>query len=67
MKEKNMLELLPDNPYVQYGFALAYTAALIALLVWTVRKGSQIARVSAKEYVTLSTDEIFLKELQEVK
>lgn len=67
MKEKNMLELLPDNPYVQYAFALAYTALLIGLLVWTIRKGSQIAKVTKKEYVTLSTDEIFLRELQQMK
>lgn len=65
MKEKNMLELLPDNAYIRYGFALAYTALLVWLLVWTIRKGSQIAKVSKTEYVTKSTDEIFLKELQE--
>lgn len=65
MKEKNMLELLPDNEYVQYAFALAYTALLIGLLVWTIRKGSQIAKVSKMEYITKSTDEIFLKELNE--
>jgi hypothetical protein len=67
MKEKNMLELLPDEPHVQYAFALGYTALLIALLVWTIRKGSRIAKVTKKEYVTLSTDQIFLKELQEAK
>lgn len=67
MKEKNMLELLPDNPYVQYAFALAYTAVLIGLLVWTIRKGSQIAKVNAKEYVTLSTDEIFLRGIHDQK
>lgn len=65
MKEKNMLELLPDNPYIQYGFVAAYTALLIWLIVWTIRKGSQIAKVSKKEYITKSTDEIFLKELHE--
>lgn len=65
MKAKNMIEILPDNPYIQYGFALSYTALLIGLLVWTVRKGSQIAKVSKKEYLTKSTDEIFLKELHE--
>lgn len=65
MKEKNMLELLPDNPYIQYAFALAYTAVLISLLVWTIRKGSQIANVSAKDYVMLSTDEIFLRGIQD--
>lgn len=67
MKEKNMLELLPDNPYVQYAFALAYTAVLISLLVWTIRKGSQIAKVNAKDYVTLSTDEIFLRGIHDQK
>jgi len=67
MKEKNMLELLPDNPYVQYAFALAYTAVLIGLLVWTVRKGSQIAKVNAKDYAMLSTDEIFLRGLHTQK
>lgn len=65
MKEKNMLELLPDNPYIQYAFAAAYAALLIWLLVWTIRKGSQIAKVSKGEYITKSTDEIFLKELHE--
>ncbi len=65
MKAKNMIEILPDNPFIQYGFALSYTALLIWLLVWTIRKGSQIANVSKKEYVTKSTDEIFLKELHE--
>lgn len=67
MKEKNMLELLPDNPYIQYAFALAYTAVLIGLLIWTIRKGSQIAKVTKKEYVTLSTDEIFLRGLHDQK
>jgi hypothetical protein len=67
MKAKNMLELLPDNPYLQYGFALLYTALLIALLVWTIRKGSRIAKVSKKEYVTLSTDEIFLRDIKGLK
>jgi len=67
MKEKNMLELLPDNPYVQYAFAFAYTAVLIGLLVWTIRKGSQIAKVNAKDYVMLSTDEIFLRGLHNQK
>ncbi len=65
MEAKNMLELLPDNEYAQYGFALAYTALLIFLLVWTIKKGSGIAKVSKKEYITKSTDEIFLKELRE--
>lgn len=65
MKEKNMLELLPDNPYIQYGFAILYSAMLIWLLVWSVRKGSQITKVSRKEYITKSTDEIFLKGLHE--
>ena len=63
MKEKNMLELLPDSVFFQYPFALAYTALLVALLVWTIRKGSKIAKVNKKEYVMLSTDEIFLKGL----
>jgi len=67
MKEKNMLELLPDNPYIQYAFAFAYTAVLIGLLIWTIRKGSQIAKVTKKDYVTLSTDEIFLREIQNMK
>lgn len=67
MKEKNMLELLPENPYVQYAFALAYTAVLVGLLVWTIRKGSQIAKVNAKDYVMLSTDEIFLRGLHDQK
>jgi len=67
MKEKNMLELLPDNTYVQYAFALAYTVVLIGLLVWTIRKGSQIAKVTKKEYVTLSTDAIFLRGLHNQK
>lgn len=65
MKEKNMLELLPDNEYIRYGFALAYTAVLIWLLVWTIRKGSQIAKVTHMEYVAKSTDEIYLRGLQE--
>ena len=63
MKEKNMLELLPDSAFFQYPFALAYTALLVALLVWTIRKGAKIAKVNKKEYVMLSTDEIFLKGL----
>ncbi|MEW6409558.1 MAG: YeeE/YedE thiosulfate transporter family protein [Nitrospirota bacterium] len=65
LKEKNMLELLPDNPYIQYGFAFLYTAILFALLIWAIKKGSQIARVTPKEYVTKSTDEVFLKGLHE--
>ncbi|MBZ0155311.1 MAG: YeeE/YedE family protein [Alphaproteobacteria bacterium] len=65
MKAKNMIELLPDTPYLQYGFALSYTALLAWLLVWTIKKGSEITRVTKKEYVTRSTDEIFLKELYE--
>ncbi|MEW6600777.1 MAG: YeeE/YedE thiosulfate transporter family protein [Nitrospirota bacterium] len=58
---KNMLELLPDNLYVQYGFAIMYSAALIALLAWSIRKGAQIVKVSQKEYITKSTDDVFLK------
>jgi uncharacterized membrane protein YedE/YeeE len=63
LKEKNMLELLPDNLYIQYGFAILYTAMLIALLIWAIKKGSQVAKVTPKEYVTKSTDEVFLKGL----
>jgi len=63
MKEKNILELLPDDPVFQYTFALVYTGVLVALLVWTIRKGSTIAEVNKKDYVMLSTDEIFLKGL----
>jgi uncharacterized membrane protein YedE/YeeE len=65
MKEKNMLELLPDNPYIQYGFAIFYSAMLIWLLIWAIRKGSKITKVTPKEYITKSTDEIFLKGLHE--
>ena len=65
MKEKNMLELLPDNPYIQYGFALAYTALLVFLLIWAIKKGSRITKVTPKEYISQSTDEIFLKEISE--
>ncbi len=63
MKEKNMLELLPDNPYIQYGFAIIYSAMLITLLIWAIKKGSQVAKVTTKEYITKSTDEVFLKGL----
>lgn len=64
MKEKNMLELLPDNPYIQYGFAILYSAMLIALLIWTVKKGSKVVGVKPLEYLIKSTDEVFLKGLQ---
>jgi hypothetical protein len=64
IEAKNILELLPDNPYIQYGFAFCYTGILIALLVWSIRKGSQTVKVSPKEYLTKSTDEIFLKGLE---
>lgn len=63
MTQKNILELLPDNPYIQYGFAVLYTALLISLLIWAIKKGSKIARVSPKEYISSSTDEVFLKGL----
>lgn len=63
MEAKNILELLPDNTYIQYGFAFCYTGILIALLVWSIRKGAQTVKVSPKEYLTESTDEIFLKGL----
>ncbi|MBI5188030.1 MAG: YeeE/YedE family protein [Nitrospirae bacterium] len=63
IKEKNMLELLPDNPYIQYGFAILYSGMLIALLIWAIKKGSQMAKVTPKEYITKSTDEVFLKGL----
>jgi len=63
MKEKNMLELLPDNPYIQYGFAIIYSAMLITLLIWAIKKGSQVAKVTTKEYITKSMDEVFLKGL----
>ena len=67
IEEKNILELLPNNPYIQYGFAFLYTGILIALLIWAVRKGSQMVKVTPKEYLTDSTDEIFLKGLHEEK
>lgn len=38
MKEKNMLELLPENPYVRYGFAILHSALLIALLIWAIKE-----------------------------
>lgn len=66
IKEKNILELLPNSPYIQYGFALLYTAALISLLVWAIKKGSQITKVTPKEYIAGSTDEVFLKGLEYV-
>jgi len=65
LRARNMLELLPDLPFIQYGFALLYTAGLIWALVWAIRKGSQITGVTPREYITKSTDEIFLKGLQE--
>lgn len=65
LKERNLLELLPDSAFIQYGFALFYTAGLIWLLVWSIRKGAQITRVTPGEYITKSTDEIFLKGLPE--
>jgi uncharacterized membrane protein YedE/YeeE len=65
IEEKNILEILPQNPYIQYGFAFLYTTILILLLIWAIRKGSQITRVTPKEYLTKSTDEIFLKGLKE--
>ncbi|MBI4698259.1 MAG: YeeE/YedE family protein [Nitrospirae bacterium] len=64
IEARNMLELLPDNPYIRYGFAFCYTGILISLLVWSIRKGSQTVKVSPKEYLTESTDEIFLKGLE---
>lgn len=64
MRQKNLLELLPDEPSVQYAFAILYTAALVWLLAWAIRKGSEVAKVSPGEYVTKSTDEIFLKGLE---
>lgn len=67
MKEKNMLELLPDDPFFQYTFALIYTGVLVGLLIWTIRKGSKIAKVNKKDYLMLSTDEIFLKGLHNQK
>jgi len=63
MKAKNMLELLPENEYIKYAFAIAYAAILIWLFAWALRKGAQITKVSKKEYVTKSTDEIFLEGL----
>lgn len=67
MEAKNILELLPDNPYIQYGFAFCYTGLLATLLVWAIRKGSQMTKVTPKEYLTESTDEIFLKGLETKK
>ncbi|MBI4687226.1 MAG: YeeE/YedE family protein [Nitrospirae bacterium] len=64
IEAKNILELLPDNPYIQYGFALIYTGILIAVLVWAIKKGSQMVGVTPSEYITHSTDEIFLKGIQ---
>lgn len=63
--EKNMLEFLPDSKAAQYTFALAYTAILLSLLVWAVWRGSRMIKVSAREYVTKSTDEVFLSKLPE--
>ncbi|MBI5408011.1 MAG: YeeE/YedE family protein [Nitrospirae bacterium] len=65
IEAKNILELLPDKPGIQYGFAFIYTGVLIALLVWSIKKGSQMVNVTPKEYITKSTDEVFLKGLQE--
>jgi len=65
IREKNILELLPDTPFIQYGFAFFYTAILIALLVWAIKKGAQITKVTPKEYISKSTDEIFLKGIKE--
>ena len=65
LRARNILELLPDLPFVQYGFALCYTAGLVWLLVWSIQKGSRITHVTPKEYVTQSTDEIFLKGLHQ--
>ncbi len=61
IKEKNILELLPDATYIQYGFAFFYTAVLIALLVWAVKKGSQMAKITPKEYIIKSADEVFME------
>src|SRR3972149_5658867 len=61
IEEKNMLALLPDDPYTQYSFAILYTGLLIALLIWAIRKGSAMAGVTPKEYIMESTDEVFLK------
>ncbi len=67
MEAKNILELLPDNPYIQYGFAFCYTGLLAMLLVWAIRKGSQMTKITPREYLTESTDEIFMKGLETKK
>lgn len=61
IEERNMLSLLPADPSIQYSFALLYTGLLAALLVWAIRKGSQVARVTPGEYISKSTDEVFLE------
>lgn len=67
IKEKNMLELLPDVPYIQYGAAFLYTGILIALLVWGIRKGAKMVKVTQKEYITKSADDIFIEGLNKNK
>ena len=64
IREKNILELLPNTPFIQYGFALLYTAVLIALLIWGIRKGSQMVKITPTEYATKSVDDIFIKGLK---
>lgn len=61
IEERNMLSLLPADPSIQYSFAVFYTGLLAALLVWAIRKGSQVARVTPGEYISKSTDEVFLE------
>jgi uncharacterized membrane protein YedE/YeeE len=63
IREKNILELLPNATYIHYGFAFLYTTMLIALLVWAIKKGSEITKVTPTEYIIESTDEVFLKGL----
>ncbi|MEK9133493.1 MAG: YeeE/YedE thiosulfate transporter family protein, partial [Pseudomonadota bacterium] len=64
IREKNILELLPNTPFIQYGFAFLYTAVLIALVIWGIRKGSQMVKITTTEYVTMSVDDIFIKGLK---
>lgn len=65
IREKNILELLPNTPFIQYGFAFLYTAVLIALVIWGIRKGSHMVKITPMEYANKSADDIFIEGLKD--
>lgn len=63
VRATNIPELLSGDPSVQKIIAVIYLLALIGLFALVVKKGARMVNASKKEYLTVPTDELCLRDI----